>query len=282
MLGLTVALVVLVITLGSLVAAGLPLLVALLGVGVGLAGAVAFTVFTDLNTMTPALALMLGLAVGIDYALFIVNRHRGNILRGDDLHESIARSVATAGSAVVFAGTTVVIALAALVLSGLPILAQMGLVAAATVAVTVVVAVTVSPAVLALMKTRVVSRRGWRAHGFAAPGDVATRTGAGPPARGRARRLVRRPVTRHPWLTVVGVVALLGVMAIPVCRSGWAARRRQRGHRHQRAHGLHDDRRRVRPRRQRPDHRRGDPARAGHAPHRRRGARTPRPPSPRT
>ena len=82
-LGLTVALVVLVITLGSLIAAGLPLLVALLGVGVGLAGAVAFTVFTDLNTMTPSLALMLGLAVGIDYALFIVNRHRGNILRGD-------------------------------------------------------------------------------------------------------------------------------------------------------------------------------------------------------
>ena len=117
-LGLTVALVVLVIMLGSLIAAGLPLLVALLGVGVGLAGAMAFTVLTDLNTMTPSLALMLGLAVGIDYALFIVNRHRGNILRGDDLQESIARSVATAGSAVVFAGTTVVIALAALVLSG--------------------------------------------------------------------------------------------------------------------------------------------------------------------
>ncbi|HWO50842.1 MAG TPA: MMPL family transporter, partial [Ornithinibacter sp.] len=176
-LGLTVALVVLVITLGSLVAAGLPLLVALLGVGVGLAGAIAFTAFADLNTMTPALALMLGLAVGIDYALFIVNRHRGNILRGDDLHESIAGSVATAGSAVVFAGTTVVIALAALVLSGLPILAQMGLVAAATVAVTVVVAVTVSPAVLALMKHRVVSTRGWRAHGFAVPGDPSSRAG---------------------------------------------------------------------------------------------------------
>ena len=89
-LGLTVALGVLVIMLGSLIAAGLPLLVALLGVGVGLAGAVAFTAFTDLNTMTPSLALMLGLAVGIDYALFIVNRHRGNILRGDDLRESIA------------------------------------------------------------------------------------------------------------------------------------------------------------------------------------------------
>ena len=215
-LGLTVALIVLVVMLGSLIAAGLPLLVALLGVGVGLAGAVAFTYFTDLNTMTPSLALMLGLAVGIDYALFIVNRHRGNILRGDDLHESIARSVATAGSAVVFAGTTVVIALAALVLSGLPILAQMGLVAAATVAVTVVVAVTVSPAVLALMKTRVVSKRGWRSHGFSVPGDVSTRNA---PAHEREEEhggWYVGAVTRHPWLTVVGVVALLGIMSIPV------------------------------------------------------------------
>ncbi len=215
-LGLTVALLVLVVMLGSLIAAGLPLLVALLGVGVGLAGAVAFTVFTDLNTMTPSLALMLGLAVGIDYALFIVNRHRGNILRGEDLHESIARSVATAGSAVVFAGTTVVIALAALVLSGLPILAQMGLVAAATVAVTVAVAVTVCPAVLALMKTRVVSRRGWRAHGFATPADVATRTAAAHGREDEHGAWYVGAVTRHPWLTVVGVVALLGVMSIPV------------------------------------------------------------------
>ena len=233
--------------------------------------------------MTPSLALMLGLAVGIDYALFIVNRHRGNILRGDDLHESIARSVATAGSAVVFAGTTVVIALAALVLSGLPILAQMGLVAAATVAVTVAVAVTVSPAVLALMKTRVVSRRGWRAHGFATPGDVATRTAPAHEREEEHGAWYVGAVTRHPWLTVVGVVVLLGVMSIPVLslRLG-PARRRQRGHRHQRAHGLHDHRRRVRPRRQRPDHRRGHPARAGHAPAPMPRCSPRRPPSPTT
>ena len=216
-LGLSVAVVVLVIMLGSLVAAGLPLLVALLGVGVGLAGAMAFTVFTDLNTTTPALALMLGLAVGIDYALFIVNRHRGNILRGEDLQESIARSVATAGSAVVFAGTTVVIALAALVLSGISILAQMGLVAAATVAVTVLVAVTVSPAVLSLMKTRVVSRKGWRAHGFAVPGDPSSRTATGDEDHGEEHGgWYVGLVTRHPWLTVLAVVGVLGVAAIPV------------------------------------------------------------------
>ncbi|HSO64983.1 MAG TPA: MMPL family transporter [Ornithinibacter sp.] len=214
-LGLTVALLVLVVMLGSLIAAGLPLLVALLGVGVGLAGAVAFTVFTDLNTMTPSLALMLGLAVGIDYALFIVNRHRGNILRGEELHESIARSVATAGSAVVFAGATVVIALAALVLSGLPILAQMGLVAAATVAVTVLVAVTVSPAVLALMRARVVSRRGWRAHGFTVPGDPTSRTTGDEREEEHGGWYVGL-VTRHPWLTVLAVVGILGVAAVPV------------------------------------------------------------------
>ena len=217
-LGLTVAVLVLVVVLGSLVAAGLPLLVALLGVGVGLGGAIAFTAVVELNTTTPALALMLGLAVGIDYALFIVNRHRGNILQGMDQRESIARSVATAGSAVVFAGATVVIALGALVLSGIPILAEMGLVAAATVAVTVLVAITVSPAVLRLMGSRVVSRRAWRQAGFGTAGDPSTRDVTDGDHQEEHGAWYVRLVTRHPWLTVVGVVALLGVMAIPVTR----------------------------------------------------------------
>ena len=190
-IGLTVAVLVLVVVLGSLVAAGLPLLVALLGVGVGLGAAMALTAVVDLNQTTPALALMLGLAVGIDYSLFIVNRHRASLLAGDDPVESIGRAVGTAGSAVVFAGTTVVIALAALTLSGMPILAEMGLVAAGTVAVAVVVAVTISPAVLRLMGPRVVSRRGWRRAGYAVPGDVSTRTTGGSgsqPAHGSAGR----------------------------------------------------------------------------------------------
>ena len=215
-LGLSVAVLVLVIVLGSLVAAGLPLLVALLGVGVGLGGAIALTSVVELNTTTPALALMLGLAVGIDYALFIVNRHRGNILQGMDLRESIARSVATAGSAVVFAGATVVIALGALVLSGIPILAEMGLVAAGTVAVTVLVAITVSPAMLRFMGTRVVGRRAWRKAGFSTAGDVSTRTVGDDDRQEEHGAWYVGLVTRHPWLTVVGVVALLGVMAIPV------------------------------------------------------------------
>jgi len=215
-LGLSVAVLVLVVVLGSLIAAGLPLLVALLGVGVGLGGAIALTSVVELNTTTPALALMLGLAVGIDYALFIVNRHRGNILQGMDQRESIARSVATAGSAVVFAGATVVIALGALVLSGIPILAEMGLVAAGTVAVTVLVAITVSPAILRFMGPRVVGRRAWRKAGFAIAGDVSTRTVGDDDRQEEHGAWYVNLVTRHPWLTVVGVVALLGVMAIPV------------------------------------------------------------------
>ena len=119
------------------------------------------------------------------------------------------------GSAVTFAGSTVVIALAALVLSGIPILAEMGVVAAVTVAVAVLVAVTVSPAVLRLMGTRVVSHRTWRAHGFHTPGDPAERAAhEGDPEEEHGAWFVRL-VTRAPWLTVLGVVAVLGVIAIP-------------------------------------------------------------------
>ena len=214
-LGLSVALLVLVLVLGSLIAAGLPLLVALLGVGVGLGGAIAFTSLVELNSTTPSLALMLGLAVGIDYALFIVNRHRANILHGMPLRESVPRAVATAGSAVTFAGATVVIALGALVLSGIPILAEMGVVAAVTVALTVLVAVTVSPAVMRLMGTRVVSRRGWRRAGFATPGDPDSRGGHPDDRPEEHGGWYVGGVTRHPWLTIAGVVAVVGVLAIP-------------------------------------------------------------------
>jgi RND superfamily putative drug exporter len=214
-IGLTVAVLVLVVVLGSLVAAGLPLLVALLGVGVGLGGAMALTAVVDLNTTTPALALMLGLAVGIDYALFIVNRHRSTLLHGTDLVESISRAVATAGSAVVFAGATVVTALAALVLSGIPVLAEMGLVAAGTVTVTVLVAITVSPAVLRLMRHRVLSGRAWRAAGYAVPGDPASRAMADDGRDEEHGGWYVHLATRRPWLTVIGVVALLGVVAVP-------------------------------------------------------------------
>ncbi len=213
--GLLLAGVVLLVMLGTLVAAGLPLAVALIGVGVGLAGAMAASALYEMNSMTPALALMLGLAVGIDYSLFIVNRHRNQVLRGMEPAESIGRANGTAGNAVVFAASTVVIALAALVLSGIPILAQMGLVAAATVAVTVLVAVTLTPALLGLLGRRVAPKRTWRRAGFAVPGDHTSR----PPRPGEDEeehgRWYVTLMTRRPWLTILAVVALVGLVAWP-------------------------------------------------------------------
>ncbi|MDQ0691879.1 putative membrane protein YdfJ with MMPL/SSD domain [Arthrobacter sp. W4I7] len=134
-IGIAVAALVLIIMLGTLIAAGLPLLMAVIGVGVGVGITFALSGLFDMSSISPMLALMLGLAVGIDYSLFIVNRHRTQLLAGMGLEESVARATGTSGNAVVFAGLTVIIALAALVVPGLPFLAVMGLAAAGTVAV---------------------------------------------------------------------------------------------------------------------------------------------------
>ncbi|GIJ44127.1 membrane protein [Virgisporangium aliadipatigenens] len=147
-IGVAIALVVLVVTFGSLVAAGMTMFNALIGVGAGMAGLFALSGVVHLTSTAPVLALMLGLAVGIDYSLFISSRHRQNLMEGLDPEESIGRAVGTAGSAVVFAGVTVVIALAGLAVVNIPFLTVMGLAAAATVAVSVLVAVTLLPALL--------------------------------------------------------------------------------------------------------------------------------------
>lgn len=206
-IGLATAALVLLVMLGSVVAAGLPLLVALLGVAVAVAAAVATTVFFEMHSMTPALALMLGLAVGIDYTLFIVNRHRGQLLAGMSVVESVGRAVGTAGNAVVFAGATVVVALAALVLSGMPILGQMGLVAAGAVVSAVLMSITLGPALLGLLGTRIISRRAWRR--AAAP---QAHVGLEEEHGGWYVRMV----TARPWVTVGAVVVLLGLMAWPL------------------------------------------------------------------
>ncbi|WP_262403403.1 MMPL family transporter [Actinomadura sp. CNU-125] len=157
-IGVIVAAVVLLITFGSLVAAGMTLLNALIGVGVGMAGLYALTGAIELSSTTPVLALMLGLAVGIDYSLFITSRYRQNLLDGLEAREAAGRAIGTAGSAVVFAGVTVVIALAGLSVVGIPFLSAMGLAAAATVAVAVLVALTLLPAVLAFAGSKVLPR----------------------------------------------------------------------------------------------------------------------------
>ncbi|MBG6069891.1 MMPL family transporter [Micromonospora ureilytica] len=158
-LGVLVAAIVLIITFGSLVAAGMTMLNALIGVGAGMAGLFALSGVVQLTSTAPILALMLGLAVGIDYSLFITSRHRQNLLDGLSPEEAVGRAVGTAGSAVVFAGATVVIALAGLAVVNIPFLTVMGLAAAGTVTVAVLVAITLQPALLGFAGRRVLPRR---------------------------------------------------------------------------------------------------------------------------
>ncbi|WP_026931305.1 MMPL family transporter [Glycomyces tenuis] len=157
--GLIVAGVVLIVMLGTLIGAGLPLLTALVGVGVGALATMSLSSVVDMASVTPILGLMLGLAVGIDYSLFILNRHRRQLKEGYDLDESIALANGTSGNAVVFAGTTVLIALVALNVTGIPFLGLMGSVGAFCVAVAVLVAVTFMPALLSLVGMKVLGRK---------------------------------------------------------------------------------------------------------------------------
>ncbi|MFV0433811.1 MAG: MMPL family transporter [Leucobacter sp.] len=157
--GVAVAFVVLLLTLGSLIAAGMPLIIAMIGVGVSIAGLFFVTAFVELTSTTPMLALMLGLAVGIDYTLFIVSRHQEQLRDGVEVEESIARATATSGSAVVFAGLTVIIALVGLSVAGIPFLTALGVAAAAAVAVAVLIAITLTPAIMAMAGMRILPKR---------------------------------------------------------------------------------------------------------------------------
>jgi RND superfamily putative drug exporter len=199
-IGVVVAAIVLFITFGSLIAAGLPLLTAILGIGIGVSAITAATGFVDLSSSTPTLALMLGLAVAIDYALFIVSRYRHELAEGRDPQEAAGRAVGTAGSAVVFAGLTVVIALAALSVAGVPFLTQMGLAASGTVAVAVLIALTLLPALLGFVGKRIVGKRRRDPEASGAT-SFGTRW---------ARGVARRPVAAL-LIAVVG----LGVVAVP-------------------------------------------------------------------
>ncbi|MDQ1587751.1 MAG: putative drug exporter of the superfamily [Microbacteriaceae bacterium] len=205
-LGVLFAGVVLVITFGSLLAAGMPLLTALLGVGITMGAVTALSAFTTVSSASPMLALMLGLAVGIDYALFILSRHRTQLAKGMEPEESAATAVATAGSAVVFAGATVIIALLGLLVVGIPFLSVMGLAAAFAVLVAIAVATTLVPAMLGLAKGRLIPKEGSRAWKRAHAG-VKTRPTMG-------LRWVTT-VMKAPVAWVVLVVVVLGTLAIP-------------------------------------------------------------------
>ncbi|WP_040167740.1 MMPL family transporter [Microbacterium gorillae] len=158
-IGVVIAALVLLIMMRAFLPAVTPLLSSLIGVGVGVTGSLAFSGVVDMASVTPVLGVMLGLAVGIDYSLFILNRHRKQVLTGMDLDESIGLANGTAGNAVVFAGSTVIVALVALLVTGIPFLGVMGIVGAACVLISVLVSITFTPALLGLMKQRVLSRK---------------------------------------------------------------------------------------------------------------------------
>ncbi len=194
--------------LGTLVAAGLPLLMAVLGVGAGVGGTLALSSAIEMASITPALALMLGLAVGIDYSLFIVHRHRRQLLEGVPVGESIARATGTSGNAVVFAGLTVVIALSALAVPGLPFLGILGFSAAFTVAMAVLIAITLTPALLGFIGTRLVSKRAWARNEAAGREQAAPKNDAGNRGWGAI-------VTRRPWIATIASIAVLAIVALP-------------------------------------------------------------------
>lgn len=213
MIGLVVAAIALLVMLGTLVGVGLPLLNALLGVAVSVIGTLALSGTIEMLSITPILGVMLGLAVGIDYSLFIINRHRVQLRHGMDLRESIARANGTSGNAVLFAGITVFIALLALNLTGIPFLGLLGTVGAVSIAMAVLVALTVTPAVLSLVGPRIL-RRAERAR--LAPGAGA---GTAAAAGGAGARPSTLPTTPMPlWQAIVSVVvgiAVLVAMALP-------------------------------------------------------------------
>ena len=248
-IGVIVAFVVLFLTLGSLRAAVMPLASALLSVAIGLLLVVLATAFFAVNSTTPMLALMLGLAVGIDYALFIVSRHRAFLEEGLPADEAAARATATSGSAVVFAGVTVMVALTGLSVAGIPFLSVMGIAAAVTVAIAVAVALTLLPALLGFAGDKLrpgprkSSRRaaeagvtdttavpGTPAHAEAGVTEAGPRTGAGAgdPAAASAGR---RPTSaerfytgwvsaaiKWPALTIIVIIVGLGLFLIPASK----------------------------------------------------------------
>ncbi|GGN42648.1 RND superfamily putative drug exporter [Actinoplanes campanulatus] len=223
-LGVVVALIVLALTYRSLVAAGMNLLTAIVGVAIGAAGLVTLTGFTELQSTTPILAVMLGLAVGIDYALFIVTRFRHELRRGLSVEAAAAMAVGTAGAAVVTAGLTVVIALAGLSVVGIPFLSEMGIAAAATIVIAVLVAITLVPAILGFIGVRALPRRlrdipppPVAAYSGAAPAGAASSAAASSgisDGRGFIRGWANL-VTRHSWLSLIVAVAALAVVAVP-------------------------------------------------------------------
>jgi uncharacterized membrane protein YdfJ with MMPL/SSD domain len=206
-IGVLVAFVVLLLAFGSIWAAVLPLVAAIVGVAITDLGLTALTGVITESSSTSILAIMIGLAVGIDYSLFILNRHRQQLAAGTDPQESVARALATSGAAVCFAGVTVLIALAALSIVNIPFLTVMGLAAAGAVVAAVLVSITLTPAMLGFVGPRLITSRRARRQL-----EKASAPGFRPLSNRYVSAITRLPVAAA--VILVGVVALL-VVASP-------------------------------------------------------------------
>jgi uncharacterized membrane protein YdfJ with MMPL/SSD domain len=202
--GLVAAMIILAFTFGTLVAMGLPIVSAVFGLVVGLSLIGLLGHVVSVPSIAPTLAIMIGLGVGIDYALFLVSRHRANRSRGMELDESIALAVATSGSAIVFAGTTVVIALLTLLVAGIPLVTSLGYSSAVAVMTAVVAAITLLPAVLSLVGSRIEAVR-VPAFMRPKPKDL----------DGGFWGWWGRAATTRPWWALAGAVAILIPLIVP-------------------------------------------------------------------
>lgn len=209
--GMVIAFIVLMIMLGTFVVAGLPILMSLVGVVVGVLGTLSLSSIVQMSSTAYTLGLMLGLAVGIDYSLFILNRYRTNLLEGMPKNRAIALANGTSGNAVIFAASTVIIALVALNVTGIPFLGVMGNAAAFCVVAAALIAVTLTPAVLSLAGTKVMPKKLWAS--IDTPQKIVER-------RAQDAERTEKPngwlclVLARPLLTLItGTLALLAVAA---------------------------------------------------------------------
>jgi RND superfamily putative drug exporter len=205
--GLISAAIVLFVLLGTFIGVSLPIFSAIVGVGISATITLALASQIEMTSTTPVLGVMLGLAVGIDYSLFIVNRHRRQLKSGANLTESIAIANGTSGNAVLFAGVTVVIALVALNLTGIGFVGLMGSMGAIAIVVAVLIALTVTPAALSLIGDKIVTKKERASISTAAKRKKAATT-----------KTSKAPVwaTKHPWLALAATISVLGFMAIPL------------------------------------------------------------------
>ena len=203
LVGLGAALIILIIGFGSVFAAGMPIISALVGLGIGTAGIIITAAFLDITTVAPTFGAMLGIGVGIDYALFVIARFREQLAEGVEPGEAARTAVTTAGRAVAFAGSIVVVALVSLFAIGIPLIANLGLAAALVVLVEMLVAISLLPALLVLF--------GRRIDKFSIPFLRYTAGGG----QGRWYHFSRR-ISRRPWVYLAISTAILIVLAIPV------------------------------------------------------------------